>query len=119
MLMHKECLQGNFSSVEILREESLNQDDKGMLERIGVAPPGAAVPVDSEKEKKGTRLEREKMHVYWKKEKREKERRLEAEDTAMGKKSRITRDRDRDISEKLDLGYASTKHGTEDRGHVR
>lgn len=49
MLMHKECLQGNFSSVEILREESLNQEDKGMLEKIGVAPPAAAVPVVSEK----------------------------------------------------------------------
>ncbi|MCH93636.1 pre-mRNA-splicing factor prp45, partial [Trifolium medium] len=49
MRMHKECLQGNFSSVEILREESLNQDKLGMSERIGVAPLAAAVPVVSEK----------------------------------------------------------------------
>ncbi|MCI20432.1 SNW/SKI-interacting protein-like, partial [Trifolium medium] len=44
---------------------------------------------------------------------RERERRLEAKDAAMGKKSKITRDRDRDISEKVALGLASTKQGTE------
>jgi hypothetical protein len=103
MLMHKECLQGNFSSVDILREESLNQD-KGMSEIIGVAPLAAAVPVVSEKireEREKIRVERQKL--------REKERRLEDKDAAMGKKSKITTDRDHDISEEidLDLGYAS------------
>jgi hypothetical protein len=103
MLMHKECLQGNFSSVKILREESLNQD-KGMSEIIGVAPLAAAVPVVSEKireEREKIRVERQKL--------REKERRLEDKDAAMGKKSKITTDRDHDISEEidLDLGYAS------------
>nr|KYP37197.1 SNW domain-containing protein 1 [Cajanus cajan] len=39
--------------------------------------------------------------------------RLEAKDAAMGKRSKITRDRDRDISEKVALGMASTKTGTE------
>jgi hypothetical protein len=101
MLMHKECLQGNFSSVDILREESLNQD-KGMSEIIGVAPLAAAVPVVSEKireEREKIRVERQKL--------REKERRLEDKDAAMGKKSKITTDRDHDISEEIDLGYAS------------
>ncbi|KAL6524994.1 SNW domain-containing protein 1 [Orobanche minor] len=123
MRMHQECLQGNFSSVKILMEESLNQD-KGMLERFGVAPPVAAVPVVSgksgvvdyglrgnwEREEnyhQESREVREKIRVARQKE-REKERRLEAMDAAMGKNSKISRDRDRDISEELDLGYAST-----------
>ncbi|KAL6565534.1 hypothetical protein OROHE_004589 [Orobanche hederae] len=106
MRMHQECLQGSFSSVQILREESLNQD-KGMLERFGVAPLVAALPVNHHKESE----EREKIRVAWQKE-REKERILEAKDAAMGKKSKISRDRDCDISEELDLGYASTRHGT-------
>ncbi|KAL6524807.1 hypothetical protein OROMI_030400 [Orobanche minor] len=126
MRMYQECLQGNFSSVEILREESLNQD-KGMLERFGVAPLVAALPVVSgksgvvdyglrenrerEKNYHKERSEREKIRVAWQKE-REKERILEAKDAAMGKKSNISRDRDCDISEELDLGYASTRHGT-------
>ncbi|XP_019199200.1 PREDICTED: SNW/SKI-interacting protein-like [Ipomoea nil] len=46
---------------------------------------------------------------------RERERRLEAIDAAMGKRSKITRDRDRNVSEKMALGMASTS-GT--RGEV-
>ncbi|KAK1375704.1 putative Nuclear protein skip [Heracleum sosnowskyi] len=36
------------------------------------------------------------------------ERRLEEKDVVMGKKSKITRDKDRDVSEKIALGMAST-----------
>lgn len=114
---------------------------KARSERIGVAPPAAAsVPVASEKsgvddgdmrveyehrdrereknyskesrEEREERLQREKIREERRKE-RERERRLEAKDAAMGKKSKITRDRDRDISEKVALGLASTKQGTE------
>jgi hypothetical protein len=108
MLMHKECLQGNFSSVDILREESLNQD-KGMSEIIGVAPLAAAVPVVSEK----LRVERQKQREQIEKIRVERQKMREKErmdkDAAMGKKRKITTDRDHDISEEidLDLGYAS------------
>ncbi|KAL6515453.1 SNW domain-containing protein 1 [Orobanche hederae] len=133
MLIHKECLQGIFSSVEILREESLNQD-KEMPERIGVAPPVAAVLVFSEKSDVddgdtrvdygfGGNREREKNYHeerregrekirMWRQKERERERRLEAKDAAMGKMSKVTRDWDSDISEELDLGFGSTKQGT-------
>ncbi|KAK7314413.1 hypothetical protein VNO77_32935 [Canavalia gladiata] len=111
---------------------------KARSERIGVAPP-AAVPVAMEKssvddadmrvdydlprdreksypketrEEREERLQREKIREERRRE-RERERRLEAKDAAMGKKSKITRDRDRDISEKVALGMASTKQGTE------
>jgi SNW domain-containing protein 1 len=57
-------------------------------------------------------LRREKIREESRKE-RERERRLEAKDASMGKRSKITRDRDRDISEKVALGLASTKQGTE------
>ncbi|KAK7272727.1 hypothetical protein RJT34_29524 [Clitoria ternatea] len=115
---------------------------KARSERIGVAPPAAAaIPVASERsgvdddddmqvdyeqpprereknypketrEEREERLQREKIREERRKE-RERERRLEAKDAAMGKKSKITRDRDRDISEKVALGMASTKQGTE------
>ncbi|KAF7811488.1 SNW/SKI-interacting protein-like [Senna tora] len=112
---------------------------KARSERTGVAPQ-SAVPVPSEKismedtdmrvdydhhsrereknfpkesrEEKEERLQREKIREERRRE-RERERRLEAKDAAMGKKSKITRDRDRDISEKVALGMASTKAGTE------
>lgn len=64
------------------------------------------VPKES-KEEKEDRLRREKIREERRKE-RERERRLEAKDAAMGKKSKITRDRDRDISEKVALGMANT-----------
>ncbi|GAU32703.1 hypothetical protein TSUD_145770 [Trifolium subterraneum] len=57
-------------------------------------------------------LQREKIREESRKD-REKKRRLEAKDASMGKKSKITRDRDRDISEKVALGLASTKQGLE------
>lgn len=58
------------------------------------------------KEEREERLQREKIREERRRE-RERERRLEAKDAAMGKKSKITRDRDRDISEKVALGMAS------------
>ncbi|XVF77513.1 hypothetical protein PTKIN_Ptkin14bG0050500 [Pterospermum kingtungense] len=50
-------------------------------------------------------LQREKIREGRRRE-RERERRLEAKEAAMGKTSKITRDRDRDISEKVALGMA-------------
>lgn len=102
---------------------------KARSERTGVAS-AAGVPMPSErggandgdmsvdyervrdvpketKEEREERLQREKIREERRKE-RERERRLEAKDAAMGKKSKITRDRDRDISEKVALGMAST-----------
>ncbi|KAL0552848.1 hypothetical protein IC582_011975 [Cucumis melo] len=64
------------------------------------------------KEEREERLQREKIREERRRE-RERERRLEAKDAAMGKKSKITRDRDRDISEKVALGMASTGTGRE------
>lgn len=98
--------------------------EKARFERIGVPAAGMPMPserdidmsVDNERVKDGPketreeredRLRREKIREERRKE-RERERRLEAKDAAMGKKSKITRDRDRDISEKVALGMAST-----------
>ncbi|XP_021715065.1 SNW/SKI-interacting protein-like [Chenopodium quinoa] len=66
------------------------------------------------KEEREERLGREKIREERRRE-RERERRLEAKDAATGKKSKITRDRDRDISEKVALGMASVGSG---RGEV-
>ncbi|PQM33312.1 SNW/SKI-interacting protein [Prunus yedoensis var. nudiflora] len=108
---------------------------KARSERTGAAPP-ASVPMPSEKttmdtdmrgdyerpreketdypketrEEREERLQREKIREERRRE-RERERRLEAKDAAMGKKSKITRDRDRDISEKVALGMASAGAG--------
>ena len=113
---------------------------KARSERTGTAAPAAA-PVPSDKgtvdaadtrgyyersrdremdypketrEEREERLQREKIREERRQE-RERERRLEAKDQAMGKKSKITRDRDRDISEKVALGMASVGAG---RGEV-
>lgn len=59
------------------------------------------------REEREERQRREKIREERRRE-RERERRLEAKDAAMGKKSKITRDRDRDISEKVALGMANT-----------
>ncbi|KDP24092.1 hypothetical protein JCGZ_25749 [Jatropha curcas] len=108
---------------------------KARSERTGAAPPASA-PIPSDKsamgvdmagdyervrererdvhketrEEREERLQREKIREERRRE-RERERRLEAKDAAMGKKSKITRDRDRDISEKVALGMASTGAG--------
>ncbi|OMO82662.1 hypothetical protein CCACVL1_11828 [Corchorus capsularis] len=85
-------------------------------------PKGYTIPLDKRlaadgrglqeesKEEREERLKREKIREERRRE-RERERRLEAKDAAMGKKSKITRDRDRDISEKVALGMASTGAG--------
>ncbi|KAG2707618.1 hypothetical protein I3760_05G155600 [Carya illinoinensis] len=109
---------------------------KARSERTGVVPP-AAILIPSEKsamdgsdsrldyqhtrdkerdipketkDEREERLRREKIREERRRE-RERERRLEAKDAAVGKKSKITRDRDRDISEKVALGMASTGAG--------
>lgn len=112
---------------------------KARSERTGGAPPPSSVPMpasdritsdDGEdmrgdygrvkekdrelpresREEREERLKREKIREERKRE-RERERRLEAKDAAMGKKSKITRDRDRDVSEKVALGMANTGAG--------
>eukprot|EP00897_Mesotaenium_endlicherianum_P000764 jgi/Mesen1/10689/ME000009S10478 len=59
------------------------------------------------REEREERMKREIIREDRKRE-RERERRLEAKEAAGGKKSKITRDRDRDVSEKVALGMAST-----------
>lgn len=101
---------------------------KARSERTGMAPAPAA-PLSADKsmidddmrveqhetrketrEERAQRMERDKLREERRRE-RERERRLEAKDAAMGKKSKITRDRDRDISEKVALGMANTGAG--------
>ncbi|KAI3914498.1 hypothetical protein MKW92_052923 [Papaver armeniacum] len=67
-------------------------------------------PERESREEREARLKREKIREERKRD-RERERRLEAKDTAMGKKSKITRDKDRDVSEKVALGMANTGAG--------
>ncbi|XP_051143075.1 SNW/SKI-interacting protein A [Andrographis paniculata] len=85
-------------------ERGGGMDDSDM--RMNYERPRDVHPKES-KEEREERLQREKIREERRKE-RERERRLEAKDAAMGKKSKITRDRDRDISEKVALGMAST-----------
>ncbi|KAG1342295.1 SNW/SKI-interacting protein A [Cocos nucifera] len=101
---------------------------KARSERTGIAPAPAA-PVSADKnmldddvrvepheqrretrEEREERLQRDKIREERRRE-RERERRLEAKEAAMGKKSKITRDRDRDISEKVALGMANVGAG--------
>ncbi|KAF8779883.1 hypothetical protein HU200_002150 [Digitaria exilis] len=76
---------------------------KARMERTGGPPASSGVPA----EEREARIERDRIREERRRE-RERERRLEAKDAAMGKKSKITRDRDRDISEKIALGMANT-----------
>lgn len=117
------------------KENELRQlAQKARSERTGAAPPAAApIPSDrgsldadmredyerkemdypkESREEREERLQREKIREERRRE-RERERRLEAKDVAMGKKSKITRDRDRDISEKVALGMATAGKGGE------
>lgn len=105
---------------------------KARSERTGIAPaPAAPVPADKNmldddmrvetheqrketRDEREERLQRDKIREERRRE-RERERRLEAKEAAMGKKSKITRDRDRDISEKVALGMANAGAG---RGEV-
>ncbi|PKU67743.1 SNW/SKI-interacting protein A [Dendrobium catenatum] len=77
-----------------------DDDDAGMEQH---EPP----PHKETRAEREERLQRDKIREERRRE-RERERRLEAKDAAMGKKSKITRDRDRDISEKVALGMANT-----------
>ncbi|KAF9589451.1 hypothetical protein IFM89_023866 [Coptis chinensis] len=70
-----------------------------------------------ENETREERLVREKVRGERRTE-RKRERRLEAKDVAMGKKSKITRDRDRDISEKVVLGMAKHWSRAWGRGNI-
>ncbi|KAG1366578.1 SNW/SKI-interacting protein A [Cocos nucifera] len=101
---------------------------KARSERTGIAPaPSGPLPADKNtldddmrvesheqrketREEREERLQRDKLREERRRE-RERERRLEAKEAAMGKKSKITRDRDRDISEKVALGMANTGAG--------
>ncbi|KAM0950896.1 putative SKI-interacting protein, SKIP [Dioscorea sansibarensis] len=121
----------------VLKEKDRREQDlralaqKARLERTGIAPaPSGSAPTPSEKsmvdvgelrmeqheqrkdtrEDREERLQRDKIREERRRE-RERERRLEAKDAAMGKKSKLTRDRDRDISEKVALGMANTGAG--------
>ncbi|CAN0879732.1 SNW/SKI-interacting protein [Linum grandiflorum] len=106
---------------------------KARAERIGTAAPSSmSIPMDDDMDTRGDydtvrerkaesrqereeRIEREKTRKE-RQRKRKWERRQEAKDVAMGKKSKITRDRDRDISEKVALGTASA--GAAEGGEV-
>uniref|UniRef100_A0A0D6QT85 SKI-interacting protein SKIP SNW domain-containing protein n=1 Tax=Araucaria cunninghamii TaxID=56994 RepID=A0A0D6QT85_ARACU len=70
-----------------------------------------APPTKETKEEREERLKREALREERRKE-RERERRLEAKEGHVGKKSKVTRDRDRDVSEKIALGMANTGTGT-------
>lgn len=101
---------------------------KARSERTGIAPAPVAPasadknmldedmrvehqePRKESREEREARMERDKLREERRRE-RERERRLEAKDAAMGKKSKITRDRDRDVSEKVALGMANTGAG--------
>ncbi|XVE54209.1 hypothetical protein DITRI_Ditri03aG0062100 [Diplodiscus trichospermus] len=109
---------------------------KARSKRIGTVAPSAAVPISSNrnamdtdlrvdyepvrerkgdmpkesKEEREKRLQRETIREERSKERRRK-RRLEAKDAAMGKMSKITEDRARDIREKVALVMASAGAG--------
>ncbi|KAI3872592.1 hypothetical protein MKW92_015802 [Papaver armeniacum] len=84
------------SSVSLPTSDMIMSDQKNYRE----------LPRESREERE-ERLKREKIREERKRE-RKRERRLEAKDEAMGKKSKVTRDRDRDVSEKVALGMANT-----------
>ncbi|CAM8929080.1 unnamed protein product [Rhodiola kirilowii] len=112
---------------------------RARAERTGVAPPPAVVPMPSDRsmmddgnmrrehiparekdteyrreavEDKDEKLRRERDKIREERRReRERERRLEAKDAPVGKKSKTTRDRERDVSEKVALGMASATAG--------
>lgn len=93
------------SSVNNNHDNNENDDDDDDM-RVGRQEPTRK----ETREEREQRLERDKIREERRRE-RERERRLEAKDAAMGKKSKLTRDRDRDISEKVALGMANTGAG--------
>ncbi|WMV60013.1 hypothetical protein MTR67_053398 [Solanum verrucosum] len=102
---------------KVQKEMMMKEKEKKEIELRELARKARSDRLVGPKESRGEReerLNREKIREERRRE-RERERRLEAKDAAMGKKSKITRDRDRDVSEKVALGMAST--GTS-RGEV-
>ncbi|CAK9205851.1 unnamed protein product [Sphagnum troendelagicum] len=86
----------------------------GMDRKMEEAEGGyVGVKEDARRESKAEREERLKREALRedRRRERERERRLEAKDGHVGKKSKITRDRDRDVSEKMALGMANTGAG--------
>ncbi|KAK9136007.1 LOW QUALITY PROTEIN: hypothetical protein Syun_015337 [Stephania yunnanensis] len=90
--------------------------EKGMLDNVVMRDDHERIrerdreaPRESREERE-EHVQRDKIREERRRE-RERERRLEAKDAAMGKKSKLTRDRDRDVSEKVALGMASTGAG--------
>ncbi|KAF9605472.1 hypothetical protein IFM89_017491 [Coptis chinensis] len=96
-------------SSTITADRSMMDGDDMRIDHERVKEREREPPKESRDERE-ERLGREKIREERKRE-RERERRLEAKDAAMGKKSKITRDRDRDISEKVALGMANTGAG--------
>ncbi|KAG6407644.1 hypothetical protein SASPL_130640 [Salvia splendens] len=107
---------------KVQKEMMMEEEKKGMelrvlAQKVRIKKSGVAsandgdMSVECERDRDGPketeeereeRLTRENIH------KRVRERRLEAKDGGMGKKGKISRDRDRDISEKVALGMANT-----------
>ncbi|KAI3834725.1 hypothetical protein MKX03_013978 [Papaver bracteatum] len=100
------------SSVSLPTSDRITTSDVGK-ENIRGDYGSVNEPERESREEREERLKREKIREERKRE-RERERRLEAKDAATGKKSKITRDRDRDVSEKVALGMANT--GAANRG---
>ncbi|GLJ15881.1 hypothetical protein SUGI_0262220 [Cryptomeria japonica] len=82
-----------------------------------VVEPDRDRSIKESKEEREERLKREALREERRKE-RERERRLEAKDGHLSKKSKITRDRDRDVSEKIALGMANTGGNAANGGEV-
>ncbi|MEW5312366.1 MAG: hypothetical protein WDW38_004007 [Sanguina aurantia] len=82
-------------------------------ERDGGGGRHQAVPEENEtREEREERKRRDEIREERRRE-RERERRLESKDAHGGKKSKLTRDRDRDVSEKVALGMAKVPGGGE------
>jgi SNW domain-containing protein 1 len=85
--------------------------DRKMDEGEGVRTGGSKEErLKETKEERAERLQRESLREERRRE-RERERRLDSKEGPAGKKSKLTRDRDRDISEKMALGMANTGAG--------
>ncbi|KAJ7196146.1 hypothetical protein O6H91_Y509300 [Diphasiastrum complanatum] len=88
----------------------LGQMDRKLDDPDLLRAAGKEDRIKETKEEREERLKREALREERRRE-RERERRLEAKEGHVGKKSKLTRDRDRDISEKVALGMANTGTG--------
>ncbi|KAI3831380.1 hypothetical protein MKW92_049720 [Papaver armeniacum] len=109
------ALRSKVHKETLLKEKEKNERELRAFGTKSSVPKGKFVvlhllhlelPRESREERE-ERLKREKIREERKRE-RKRERRLEAKDEAMGKKSKVTGDRDRDVSEKVALGMANT-----------